>query len=92
VSKTHSVKSWTHLFEAVVRGEKTHDLRLLDRDYEVGDRVLLREYDWATHEYTGREQLVEVTYITSAQHIPCAFSPQVLHPQHGILSIRKIEA
>lgn len=91
---THVLKSWTMLFQAVLNGTKTHDIRILDRDYQVGDHLCLREYDWGKQEYTGRHVVVEITYITSARdgHDPtrqrkCAFSPTCLHPDYGVFSI-----
>lgn len=90
MTPNHILKSWVGLFEPILLGIKTHDLRVLDRDYKVGDICLLREYDALTTEYTGREVLVEVTYVTSEKHGHCAFSPIGLHPAMGILSIRKV--
>jgi hypothetical protein len=89
--KRHDLKSWTGLFEPIYKGEKTHELRVLDRDYKIGDRCLLREYDPLKKEYTGRKCWVEITYITSSQHQECAFSPFALHPAMGVLSIKRIE-
>jgi Domain of unknown function (DUF3850) len=86
----HELKSWVGLYEPIANGSKTHDLRVLDRNYKVGDVCLLREYEPTTKEYTGRQCLVEITYITSSQHNECAFSPIALHPATGILSIKKI--
>lgn len=85
----HIVKSWVGLFGPIYSGRKTHDLRILDRDYKIGDTLLLQEYDWMDKKYTQRECRVEITYITSQQHTQCAFSPFTLHPKFGILSIRK---
>jgi len=46
---THRVKSWTYLFNAVKSGLKKHDFRNVDeRDYKVGDTLVLCEYDQAT--------------------------------------------
>lgn len=84
----HELKSWVGLFEPIFQGLKTHDLRVLDRDYKVGDICLLREYEPITKKYTGREVVVEVTYITSKFHEACAFSPFALHEGMGVLSIR----
>lgn len=86
----HTLKSWTGLFEPIYSGRKTHDLRVMDRDYKVGDLCRLREYDPVAQEYTGREAGVEITYITSSRHQECAVSPTALHPATGILSIRLI--
>lgn len=88
--KTHEVKSWVHLFQAFRRGEKTHDIRVMDRDYQIGDIVNLNEYDKFTESYTGRVEHGEITYITSNDHVACAFSTSVLHPQYAILSLRRL--
>ena len=85
----HVVKSWTYLFEPFVAGLKTHDMRVLDRDYKIGDTLLMCEYDWGKKKYTGRCARAKITYITSSKHRECAFSPSALHPSYGILSIRK---
>lgn len=87
----HVVKSWVTLFDPIFSGRKTHDLRVMDRDYKVGDTLVLQEYDWATSTYTGRETKAEITYITSAD-TPCAFSTGALNSKFAILSIRKLDA
>ena len=70
--KQHELKTWGQYFQAIVSGEKTFELRKNDRDFQVGDKLLLKEYNLLgiTHvtqemkgEYTGAEQMVEVTYI-----------------------------
>lgn len=88
---THELKSWVGLFEPIFRGEKTHDLRVLDRDFQVGDKCWLREWEATGRKYTGRSVCVKITYITSAQHAQCAFSPFTLHPSMGILSITRLD-
>jgi hypothetical protein len=41
----HTLKSWPQFFEAILGGSKTHDLRRADdRDFRVGDSILLREF------------------------------------------------
>jgi hypothetical protein len=86
---THVVKSWAHFFDAIDAGLKTHDLRKNDRDYKVGDRMLLLRYDNIEGKHTGHNCLVEITYITD-NVTPCAFSSAVLEKGYSILSIRKI--
>ena len=86
-SVVHDVKCWPHLFSTIARGEKRHDLRRSsDRDYAVGDKLLLREYDNRSGTYTGRTLTVTITYMTSAD-MPCALSDEALHPDFCILSI-----
>lgn len=77
----HELKTHPEPFEAVVQGLKTFEYRYDDRGFNVGDELLLREWDpvCVVHPppcgaaggspkcrrrgYTGREQLVEVTYL-----------------------------
>ena len=83
----HELKCWPEFFVAIAAGEKRHDLRrCYDRDFSVGDRLQLREFDPVSHCYTGREQYVAVTYITSASR-RCALSDEALHRDFCILSI-----
>ncbi len=85
----HVVKSWPELFEATLSGVKTHDMRRSeDRDYRVGDVLVLQEFDPSRQMYTGRELRVRITYITSAE-FPCALSGGGLHSGYSILSISK---
>jgi Domain of unknown function (DUF3850) len=86
----HELKCWPQFFEAIAKGHKRHDLRRADdRDFRVGDRLRLREFDPGFKRYTGREQIVEVTYITSAKQ-PCALSEGALDPGYCILSIASV--
>jgi Domain of unknown function (DUF3850) len=86
----HRVKSWPHLFASTLSGEKKHELRRIsDRDYRVGDFLLLQEFDPTTQCYSGRELRVKITYITSAES-PCALSKSALNPEFCILSIEKV--
>jgi ParB family chromosome partitioning protein len=46
--------------EGILLGEKTFEIRLNDGNYQVGDILVLREYEG---EYTGRVAIVEVRYV-----------------------------
>jgi len=86
-SVEHRLKCWPEFFEPIKAGNKTHDLRRSDdRDFQVGDRILLEEYDPEKRTYTGRKLVVRITYITSSD-LPCALSKVALHPDFCILSI-----
>jgi len=61
---THELKTWPEPFGAVVTGRKTHEVRKYDRNFIVGDELLLREYDPDTQTYSGRNCLVRVKYVT----------------------------
>ncbi len=57
----HELKIWPEYFEAVKDGSKKFEYRE-DRNYEVGDRLNLREWDPVKLEYTKRAIFVTVTY------------------------------
>lgn len=60
----HTLKTWPAMFRAVVAGTKTHEIRVNDRGYAVGDVLYLHEWDEGTEMYTGETYAVEVTFIT----------------------------
>lgn len=59
----HRLKTWPEYFQALCSGRKTFELRKNDRDFRVGDVLLLEEWDPATKAYSGRLIEREVTYI-----------------------------
>jgi len=61
---THKLKTWPTPFQATQLGNKTYEIRKNDRNFNVGDTLILEEYDPTTQEYTGRVMTVRVTYIT----------------------------
>lgn len=83
----HVVKSWSHFFDAIVAGNKLHDLRKNDRNYEVDDVITLCRYDIKLGEYTGEKYSVRISYITSNKY-PCAYSSAVLPHDYVILSLK----
>jgi len=60
----HELKTWPEPFKAVVSGRKTHEIRVGDRPFGVGDTLMLCEYDPRKREYTAMTCNVRVTYIT----------------------------
>lgn len=62
---THALKTWPEYFQAVVKGEKTFEIRRNDRPFKVGDKLLLQEWDPKSETYTGNEEIVDVVYMLS---------------------------
>ncbi|MEV0669375.1 DUF3850 domain-containing protein [Mycobacterium sp. NPDC050441] len=89
MAQTHSLKSWPQFFHAIVAGDRTHELRRNDRNFRVGDLLVLAEFDPLVEEYTGATCTAEVTSITSSD-IECAVSKEALHPDFCILSVKVI--
>lgn len=90
-TNTHKVKSWCYLYNAAISGLKTHDFRdMTERDYKVGDTLHFQEFDQIKGEYTGREALFKITYITD-RNTPCAMSSCALEKNYCVLSIKFLE-
>ncbi len=58
---TYEVKTAPSYFEAAMAGKKMFELRKNDRNYQVGRKLLQKEFK--DNEYTGRELLQEITYL-----------------------------
>jgi Domain of unknown function (DUF3850) len=80
---THQLKCWHGAFDAIANGSKKHEVRKADRDYKVGDTLILREFtpqvtetgvvlDQDGHtvgKFTGQSVMRKITYIS----VPGAF-------------------
>lgn len=94
----HTLKCAPESFEAVISGAKTHDLRVNDRNFQVGDCLILKEWI-TTHDvydaqnrpldaigsvgyFSGRQVRVTVTYITPGGRIEAG------RASHVVMSIR----
>ena len=61
----HELKLWPEYFQSIIDGTKPWELRRNDRDFKVGDILLLREYVPDTNQYTGRECERKITGVFS---------------------------
>lgn len=80
--KIHDLKTHPAPFRAVASGEKTFELRLNDRDFQVGDILRLREFDPYDGAYTGQAVERRVSFILNggeyglpAGHVAMAIRP-----------------
>jgi hypothetical protein len=62
VPRVHELKTWPQFFDAIAVGVKTFELRNDDRGFQVGDVLLLNEFDNMRMEYTGRSMRRLVLY------------------------------
>lgn len=95
----HELKCWPEFFQPVWDGRKKFDYRRNDRNYQVADELLLREWDpeitgevvtpltgvpyQRVKGYTGREVLVRVDYIMSVADTSVLGLP--FHPDYVIM-------
>ena len=61
--RTHELKIHPEYYEARISGKKMWEHRKNDRGFWVGDKVILREWDPETKEYTGRQDVGIITYL-----------------------------
>ena len=61
--QTHDLKTWPACFAAVKSGNKPFDVRLNEENFQVGDILMLREFDPDTEQYTGRTITRWVSYV-----------------------------
>ncbi len=73
-----------------MKGNKRFELRKNDRGFEVGDIVVLQEWDPKDERYTERFVLVEIDYITQGQfpglldgYCVFNFNPLFAHGPHN---------
>lgn len=69
--RTHYLKSWPEFFQDMANGRKSFDVRYNDRDYRVGDAIVISE--WDAHlstplnlrdRHTGRKLVGMITCVT----------------------------
>lgn len=59
--KTHELKTLTGYYQAVKNGTKTFEVRYNDRDFKVGDILILKEYDGTN--YSGDFIKMKITFV-----------------------------
>lgn len=68
--KTHVLKCWPEYFQEVKWGAKPFEIRENDRDFQVGDTIVLREWHRGKREYTGDELARTISYMTDWEQKP----------------------
>lgn len=63
ISKTHELKLLAEFFLEVMVGVKSFELRKDDREYAVGDTLIMREYIAEDEHFTGRVVKKRIVYI-----------------------------
>lgn len=63
MSRVHALKTWPGPFEAMRVGRKTFEYRQNDRDFQVGDCLVLQEYNPETDSLTRECLSMRVLYV-----------------------------
>ena len=74
-------KVWPEYFQKIIDGDKKYELRLADFECQSGDMLVLKEWDPAIKEYTGREIEKEITFVFKTKYQ--TFWPQAEVDKHG---------
>ncbi len=63
-ARTHNLKTWPKQFAQVWIDMKSAEFRVNDRDFRVGDEMILNEWDPDEQDgYTGRSVVTTITHI-----------------------------
>lgn len=93
MAKIHELKIAPEYMAAQLAGVKNFEIRKNDRDYKVGDKLHLCEWDGAG--YTGRDTTVFITYMTSYQqkdnYVVLSTSPYWFQDSRMLRDMRLLE-
>lgn len=68
--KTHRLKTLPEFFKALKEGTKPFEIRKNDRDFHVGDELVLAEWDPKEKKETGHYVGCRVTYVLDSSSCP----------------------
>lgn len=85
ITVNHELKIDPERLAEIIAGTKRHEIRVFDRDFQVGNTLKLIAYNRSTNEYAGPMATVKVTNITS----PGSYG---LPDNLSVMSIELIEA
>lgn len=82
---THCLKIQSRYFEEIQNGDKTFEVRKNDRNFKLGDKVILQEYDIDNNTYSGSEIEMRISYILHGD-----FKLFGLANDHCVLGLREV--
>jgi hypothetical protein len=61
--RVHELKTWSEHFVDLLSGKKTFEFRRNDRDFKVGDTLVLREWSPRVERYSGEQMRLTVSHM-----------------------------
>jgi hypothetical protein len=86
--KIHELKTWPEFFQPLVKGLKFFELRKNDRNFQIADILVLKEWIPRMEVYTGESVVMEITSMVIGDEI----GKGVLAEGYCILGVRPLEA
>jgi len=81
-------KVWPEYFEKLLSGEKNFEVRLADWECDMGDILILKEFDPEKKQYTGRELRKEITYIAKTKNMKFFTKEEIEEYGYQILGLK----
>ena len=66
----HALKCEERFYDMTIKNEKNYEIRFNDRNFAVGDTIVLSEWNSEKKEYTGRSRICRIKSIVSADDFP----------------------
>jgi hypothetical protein len=66
----HELKTWPVAFWDAASGAKNFEVRINDRNYQVGDILILKEYDPDLKLFTGEKIQAQINYTFHFRGMP----------------------
>lgn len=83
-TKKHYLKICPEYYQQVKKRKKKFEIRFNDRDYQVGEILILQEFNPQTQSYTGAQNIIAlVTYVLQNE--------QFLQPGYVCMSINVLQ-
>ena len=73
---THNLKVWPEFFNLLGSDEKNFEIRKRDREFSVGDTLVLSEWSPTSKEFTGESRTAEVIYLLNLADVPGILAAQ----------------
>lgn len=85
----HTLKCWPEFFEPLYSGTKNFEVRKNDRNFKVGDVLLLQEYLPTQNSFTGREATRRVSFVLNGEDVSVKACGVGIQPGFVVLGFEK---